>query len=363
MSATCAPTSAELVVLGTLPPPVTGHTVLTEQVVRRIQSAGPVRFFNWSTGLSKKGFKFRTTRVLRVLQSLLHLLRRGRVRNQRLYLVANSTRFGLYLTALVVALARRLGYQLYLHHHSYLYIERHDWRMAYIDRRMSPGGVHVVHSEKMAADFQRRYDSLCGFRIVYPSVVKIPLGRPRPSPGRPFRIGHLSNLSIAKGLDLVIETFEALLRARDVRLELAGPVQKGRAQDALKAVVARHPTTVRYRGPLYGDDKLNFFEQIDAFVLPTRNESWGIVLHEALAAGVPVITFDRGCTQTVVGKGAGLVVSPDADFVQLASRQIERWIEREDEYSAVSQAAIDQAESLHREGERTATEFAAHVFS
>jgi glycosyltransferase involved in cell wall biosynthesis len=86
-------------------------------------------------------------------------------------------------------------------------------------------------------------------------------------------------------------------------------------------------------------------------------------LNEALAAGVPVISFDRGCTATVVGSGAGLVVDPNESFVRAATAQIERWMDHDDEYLAASRAAVLQAEYLHHEGQRTLADFVSHMFS
>lgn len=357
------PDAIEVVALGTLPPPVTGMTLLTEQVVRGLQAGGPLRLLNWSTGLSKKGLKFRIARLLRVMRSYFTLLRRGRASGAKLYLVANSSA-GLFLTALFVGLARRLGYQVYLHHHVYFYIDQHDWRMGWIDRRMGSTGVHVVHCEKMMTDFRRRYDSVCQFEFILPSVVSSPIGRPRELSTGPFRLGHLSNLTLAKGLDLVVDTFERILNSgHDLRLDLAGPIRRGRARRLLDRTLSNHPDRVRYHGPLYGDSKVEFFAHIDAFVFPSRSESWGIVLHEAMCAGVPVIAYDRGCAEVVLGDQGGLLIQANANFVELAAAQVVHWIANPQAYHQVSQKAIEQAELLNREGPRTMAEFVAHVYS
>jgi glycosyltransferase involved in cell wall biosynthesis len=174
----------------------------------------------------------------------------------------------------------------------------------------------------------------------------------------------LSNLSLAKGPDQVIETFAALHRAgHRVTLVLAGPALDRQASQLVDETVAAYPGLVTYLGPIYGDAKARFFADVDVFLFATQRESWGIVLHEAMAAGVPVISNDRGCTGMVVGEKAGLMVRPGESFVDSASRQIERWLNEPADYLAASRAAVEQADFLNREGQRTLSEFAAHMFS
>ena len=47
---------------------------------------------------------------------------------------------------------------------------------------------------------------------------------------------------------------------------------------------------IEFMGGVYGDDKWDLYKKADLFVLPTHSENFGIVVAEALATGVPVIT-------------------------------------------------------------------------
>lgn len=354
--------AAEIWFLGPVPPPVTGITMVTKEMLRRLRAAGPIRFLSWSPEMPRRGLRMRLRRNLRIVHSILKLLANGRVRGQRLYVVANS-KSGLYLTALVVYVGRRLGYQVYLHHHAYFYIDDYDWRMARIVRAMGPQDVHVVHCEQMARDFETRYRTSGDFACVYPSIVNIPISIPRLEAHAPFRLGHLSNLSVDKGLDIVLATFGALRASgRNVHLRLAGPFHTRQAQQLVEQAMSEHAGSIEYAGPVYEESKLDYLNEIDCFLFPSRSESWGIVLHEAMAAGVPVIAMRRGCTKTVVGGDAGIVVDREADFVVRAAAQVQRWIDEPNDYRAASRAAIDQAAYLHREGERTLGEFVAQMF-
>lgn len=79
---------------------------------------------------------------------------------------------------------------------------------------------------------------------------------------------------------------------------------------------------VRFLGHLAGDALHAAYHSSDLFVLPTRtHEGWGVVVHEALAAGLPVVVSDRvGAGDDLVqGRGTGLVY-PAGDVAALTDR-------------------------------------------
>ena len=352
--------------MGPVPPPVTGMTLLTKAVLERLKTAGPITFHNWSHGQHKVTATAHLLRLWRTLGCMLKLVAGGRVENRRLYLVCNS-RSGLLLTVALVFTARLLGHRIYLHHHTYGYIDKYNRWMSWINHRMSSDCVHVMHCEQMIEDFCRQYPKQCRFETVFPSVVKLELQSARERANEPLTLGMLSNLTIAKGTAAAGAVFHTLLRdrGRDVRLTLAGPVSEKVVEEMIEDTLRAYPSQAKYIGPVFGQSKVDFFNSIDVLLFPTmyREESWGIVLNEALAAGVPVITFDRGCTQTVVGEWAGLVVPRGGDFVLSATRQIEQWIDRPDTYREASYAAIAQAEYLHRQGQQQLDDFAVRMFA
>ncbi len=358
--------ASNVVVVGVIPPPVTGMTLLTDRVVQALAAAGPIQFCNWSAGTSRHGLAPLARRVARMLAAALQLVRFGWwSANPRLYLTANSGG-ALALTALLAFTARACGYRVYLHHHTYGYIDRYNRLMASISRILASNGTHVVHCPQMVDDFRKQYPVANRFEMIFPSVVSIDIGAPRSIINTPMHLGILSNLTIAKGVDLAIATFERLVQRNvDVRLTLAGPIGDRAAEAVINDAVKRYPGKVEHVGPVYGSQKAEYLSTIDLLLFPTqyRNESWGIVINEALAVGTPVITFDRGCTRTVVGTEAGLVVPRDADYVEVAAKQIEHWIAHPESYRAASTAAISQATYLHREGNLQLEHFAERLFA
>src|SRR3990170_4909766 len=148
-----------------LPPPVTGLTLLTEKVVERLRRTGEVRCYDWSPKKLPRGWRFRVVRAWRVIRSMATLLVAGRARNSRLYVAANS-RAGLWLTMILAMLGRWLGHEVFLHHHSYRYIDRFDRRMDWICSWLGERGIHIVACEQMEQDFRRVYPAASRFAHV-----------------------------------------------------------------------------------------------------------------------------------------------------------------------------------------------------
>jgi glycosyltransferase involved in cell wall biosynthesis len=80
----------------------------------------------------------------------------------------------------------------------------------------------------------------------------------------------------------------------------------------------------------------------DLFVLPTQYEAWGLVIVEALACGVPVITTDiAGAAVAVVNGVTGQLSAPQINHLDLANL-VSNWIRRDDvEHQRISESVTD----------------------
>lgn len=375
---------APVTFVGTLPPPVSGMTVMTKVIVDRLQADGGVRVLDWSPGRPMKGLRWRVARGYGFVRSLLTVLLGRRRQDEVIYTPASSRWGQLYDLALAVA-ARLRGYRLVVHHHVYSYIDRRDWRMALLNRLIGKRGGHVVHCDAMAADFRAQYATSAEFLFVPPTIVSqhegsaglvtatesdgsVPTGSPTNAAptnglGGTITLGLLSNLKLEKGLDVAIAAFETLSQHADARLILAGPCMGAAETAIVQQTVGKWPERVRYLGPVGGQEKADFYRDIDVFVFPTRypNESWGIVLTEALAAGKPVIAHDRGCIRHIVAGECGLVVPRNAEFVEPAVKQLRNWIDDPAAYIAACDAAIEHTVELERQADDEFNDFLTRI--
>jgi len=80
------------------------------------------------------------------------------------------------------------------------------------------------------------------------------------------------------------------------------------------------PGTICFPGFVQRDGLPELYALADASILPTRSDTWGLVVNEAMACGLPVIvTSVAGCTADLVQDGwNGFVLSP-GDPAQLAA--------------------------------------------
>ncbi len=120
----------------------------------------------------------------------------------------------------------------------------------------------------------------------------------------------LSRIDPIKGADLLVDAWHQLGSATEGwHLLIAGPDEKG-AEGTLRRQVDKAGlcNCVTFAGALVGKDRIAALRNADVFVLPTRNDNFGIVVAEAMASGVPVITTKGAPWSELLG-GWGCVSS------------------------------------------------------
>ncbi len=135
-------------------------------------------------------------------------------------------------------------------------------------------------------------------------------------------IGHLANNSFEKGT-VDLEQAVLCLWERHVRcsLVLAGP-QMPNYKKMTNTLRCSGP--LPRRGPIVGlgvlgeRQKKNFFAGIDIFALPSRSDSFGIVLLEAWANGVPCVGYRAGGIAEVIRHGENGLLARCGDIDELS---------------------------------------------
>ena len=121
---------------------------------------------------------------------------------------------------------------------------------------------------------------------------------------------YLSRIHPKKGCDLLIQSFAAIVSQDPMlHLVLAGPDETGwigKLSAMVKARGMEHRVT--FTGMLEGEVKWGAYDAADVFVLPSHQENFGIVVAEALASGVPVLTtYNVNIWREIRDANAGII--------------------------------------------------------
>jgi glycosyltransferase involved in cell wall biosynthesis len=120
-------------------------------------------------------------------------------------------------------------------------------------------------------------------------------------------VGHLANNSVEKGsVDLLQAAQIAWSRGVRFALVLAGPCMPNYRTFRERFQPAG---PLRELGALDEQQKRDFFAALDVFALPSRSDSFGLVLPEAWANGAPCVAYRAGGVPWVIRDGSdGLLV-------------------------------------------------------
>lgn len=127
-------------------------------------------------------------------------------------------------------------------------------------------------------------------------------------------VACVGRVALEKGMDVLARAMhEARAMAGERRIVFAvagdGPY--------LEACRAGAPRDATFTGALSGDALATFYASADLFVFPSATDTFGNVLLEAMASGLPILAVESGPTRELLATGAGVMV-PAGDARELA---------------------------------------------
>lgn len=129
-------------------------------------------------------------------------------------------------------------------------------------------------------------------------------------------VGYVGRLAGEKNLNLLVKAFQAIRQQHtDARLLLVG---QGPWEQQLKRLC---PGALMV-GCKQGEELANHYANMDLFVFPSLTETYGNVVAEALASGLPVLAYDRAAARELIqtGKNGWLVPEHESEqtFIRAA---------------------------------------------
>lgn len=289
---------SDVVFIGVLPPPVHGAALVTSRMLSELQAIAEVSVVPFtrppSSGVA-------TAALLRANSTLAATKLAITERGATMYVALPGGSSAAALIAPLAA-ARAARKRIFLHHHAFFYLDRHDRLFDAVFRAAGPDAVHIVLCERMAEMLADRYGVAKTRLLSNLAFIRPPEANPSESARTrddQYVIGHLSNLSIAKGLDVLLEMYEQMSSDdQSLRLLLGGPADTDAEAKLVREYMARLPG-IEWVGPIAQSELAGFFDNIDVFVLPSRSEAAPLVVLEAASFGVMSVTSDRGCLPSV----------------------------------------------------------------
>jgi glycosyltransferase involved in cell wall biosynthesis len=282
-----------------LPPPVHGAAMMGQAIreSEMVADAFDARFVNLSASASLSEVGRVSMKKLAFLSRLLRQVRKE-VRDFRpdlVYLTPTSSGPGLIKDCLTVRSIRKRGSKVVLHFHNKGVSARQDrFPYSFLYRSLFKDAKVILLSERLYPDVERF--------VVRENAFFCPNGidgvdvRRREKQSVP-EILFLSNLLPDKGVVDLLDACKILVE-RGLRFScrfVGAPSADLTGERFARLVEERNlQSVIRFDGPLYGSAKLDALADADMLVHPTRDDAFPLVILEAMAAGLAVVSTREG---------------------------------------------------------------------
>lgn len=156
--------------------------------------------------------------------------------------------------------------------------------------------------------------------------------------GERFGFVSVGMLDRKKGFDILLRAFAALLAEKPaLTLTICGDGEERAALEALTDELGLR-NAVAFTGALSREEVAAVLRKNQAFVLPSRTETFGVVYVEAMACGLPIVMTKTNAWEMLALPETGLAV--EIEDVPALTDAMARIVDRYGEYDAERIAAL-----------------------
>ena len=289
-----------------LPPPIHGAATVGKYIhdSEIINSEFDCHYINLATASRLEDIgKFKIKKVF-MFYRLLRQIRKSvkDIQPQLVYITPNAKGGPFYKDYVVAMMLKRMGCKIVAHYHNKGVATRQDkWFDNILYKRFFKNIKIILLAEPLYQDvskYVKREDTyICPNAIPLPSEPAVRKEQPE------TEILFLSNLLVSKGILVLLQAL-AILRQKGCNFHCTiggGETKEISASRLQEEIIARGlQEVVTFKGQLVGNAKESALRKADIFIFPTYNETFGLVLLEAMSHGVPCITTSEGGIPTVV---------------------------------------------------------------
>jgi glycosyltransferase involved in cell wall biosynthesis len=167
-------------------------------------------------------------------------------------------------------------------------------------------------------------------------------------PRQAIVVGHVGRLAPEKNLEFLARAVERFLNDRPDAIFLV--VGAGDASEKMQQIIAEtaRADQLVMSGSLTGQDLADAYAAMDVFAFSSQSETQGMVLAEAMAAGVPAVALDAPGAREIVNESNGRLLANDASEEEFAAA-IEVVLSDREIFDQLRQGARKTARDFTRE--------------
>ena len=305
-----------------LPPPVHGAAVVGEmiRVSERVNSTFDCRYINLSTSGSLQEIGKVSAGKFTAVMHLWKAIRKelDDFRPDLVYVTASSSGLGFLKDSLLVDRIKKQGFPVVVHFHNKGVSSNQNPVFKTLYKRFFKGIKVIQLSERLYPDIAAYVSPdqvvFCANGVSDPGSVR------REEHSVPH-ILFLSNLIESKGILVLLDAC-GILKDKGVRfvLDVAGGESRAISAARLQQEIGLRglEDAVLYHGRLEGAEKEVVFRQADVFSLPTYEDCFPLVVLEAMARSLPVVSTDEGALAEMVLQEENGFIVPRKDAAVLS---------------------------------------------
>ena len=294
-----------------LPPPIHGAAMMGKYIhdSQLINESFNCHYINLTTATNLTDIGKMSIRKLIQFIQLLHTICKEvkRLKPQLVYITPNAKGGAFYKDFIIVQMLKTMGCQIVAHYHNKGVSTRQDhWLDDKLYRLFFKRLKVILLAEALYADIKKY--------VKREDVMFCPNGIPETlnkesTAERNNKVPHLlflSNLLESKGVLVLLDALK-LLSDKGYSFVcdfVGGETTEIDAARFKREVEQRGLNKLAiYDGKKFGEEKKQYFEQADIFVLPTHNECFPLVNLEAMEYKLPVISTNEGGIPSIIEEG------------------------------------------------------------
>ena len=131
---------------------------------------------------------------------------------------------------------------------------------------------------------------------------------------KPFIFLFVGRLLDTKNVDKLCQQFISLFSNKKAKIIIVGD---GVNLEKYKKIYSNK--NIIFTGSVFSKELIDIYKNASVFVFPSTLDAWGLVVNEALSAGLPVITRKEvgACSDLIDGKKTGFIAKDMQDFGQM----------------------------------------------